>query len=701
MRYLVYLIGFFILLPSSAAVFAVGKDALSNLDERRLALIIGNSRYDSLDNLPNVRNDTKLISSKLKKLGFKTKVVKNASREEMLLKIREFGEQLDDNDVGLFYYAGHAVEQDSFNYLVPSKKTGEIDTLSLESKTVGLNYVISQMRESESNISIIILDACRNRPVDAESTSLVRGFEQTKEQPIKTTGNKPRSRGLGQTKTLVAPTPNAKGMYIAYSTSSGSVATDGEYNNSPYARALANYIDQPGLDIDEVFQKVRNHVIEQTDNTQVPWEEKSLTADFYFSGEQTEEERSNELKAEAEIARLKEALQNERKAKVEAEKERQEALARLQENQHRLALERSLIEQQKLDELERLDDEELEKKRLKKEAEKAFAAEQKRRQKEIKIAKREQRKLEKAEEKRLAAVAKAQKLEEQKRLKAKAKQEAIARKEEKARRRSELAELRKIEKLKIAEQEKLVRLEAAKKNQAEQRAKEMEEARRKEQLALRKAELKQRRLAKAEAKKAKIAENKLKALKARELAAIAEAERIEARRLKEKRAKELKLAAQQAAQERKRLQQEQAAQLAEQKRKEKEAKKLAKLAEEEKKRIAREKQLIISMANNCDRLLSNASSGRKVLNCYRDVLEHDKNNAQATNGLLKLEELYQSKIAKSLSQGKLSRVNREFAVLESIDPVESQKMFGESVQSLQEELRKSSEESSRMVLPTF
>jgi len=230
--------------------------------------------------------------------------------------------------------------------------------------------------------------------------------------------------------------------------------------------------------------------------------------------------------------------------------------------------------------------------------------------------------------------------------------------------------------------------------------------------ALRKAELEERKLAKAEAKQAKLAEIKLAKLVARQEAAAQQAQRIEAKRLKDKKAKELKLAAEiaeqerklaakLAAQEKKRLEKERAAQLAQQKLEAKEAKRLAKLAKEEKERIAREKQLLISMVNNCDRLLSNSSSGKKVLNCYRDVLAEDNDNAQAATGLIKLEKLYQAKLTESLTQGKLSRVNREFAVLESINPVVSKEMFGSSVQSLQDKLRKLSEESSRKVLPTF
>lgn len=679
MRYIVLVVVLFMLLPVSVTAWSVEKNELEDSQKRRLALVMGNGRYDGLENLPNVRNDTDLISSKLEKLGFETKVVLNSSRKEMLLSIKRFGEQLDDNDVGLFYYAGHAVQQGSLNYMIPSEDAGDIDRSTLEFDAVDLNRVVAQMRDAESSINIIILDACRDNP-----------FKNTS-----------RSRGLGHTKGLAAPSVNVRGMYIAYSTSPGSIAEDGEFENSPYTTALANYIDKPGLGINEIFTKVRSDVIEQTNNAQVPWEMSSLTADFYFSNEQTEEEKSNEAKIEAEMARLKEMLEQERKAKAAAEADRKEALMRLEENKKKLALERSLIEKEKLEELKQVREAQLVNERLEKEAELALAKEQKRKQEEIALAEKERLKHIQAEKKRLAALAKEKEIALKKKKADQKRLAAIARKEERSRRRAEAAELKRIEKLKIEEQEKLARLESAKQRQAAQRAKAIKEARDQELLALRKAELKEKAIAKAEAKEARIAAIKLKRLMAKQQAAIEKAERIEAKRLEEENAREQMLAKRLAEQKRKRLKKEQEALLAQQKREAKESKRLAKIAKEEEERIARERRLIVSMVNNCDRLLSNASSGRKVLSCYREVLTHDKSNIEAVEGMRRLEKAYEARLAESIAQGKLGRVNREFAVLESINPKATQQMFGASVQSLREKARKLSEESSKLVLPTF
>lgn len=729
------------LLPFSVAAFAVG-DQLNNSKERRLALVMGNSQYDGLDDLPNVKNDTDLISSKLKGLGFQTEVVLNASRREMLTKINEFGQQLDDNDVGLFYYAGHAVQQGSANYLIPSQDVSEMDQSTLEFDAVDLNRVVAQMRVAASDINIIILDACRDNP-----------FKDTS-----------ANRGIGQTKGLAAPTANVRGMYIAYSTSPGSVAADGDYDNSPYTSALASYIDEPGLGINEIFTKVRSDVIEQTNNKQIPWEMSSLTADFYFSDEQTEEEKSNELEIEAEMARLRELLEQERQAKIAAEEERKKAVARLNESQDKLALEKSLIEQQKKAELEQIRIAELEQERLKIEAEKNLAQEQIRKQEELDIAQKKQFELEKAEQARLVkikleeeALAKEEqerlKIEEEKAIAAEKKRQqelVIAQQKQQELEKAEQARLLALEKLAFArEEEERLKKEAQEAVAAEQKVKQEEleivrlkqlelkraeeerlrleqekaiaaEKKRQEELAiakqkqlelekaeqarLAKIKLEQEALARAEQERLRIeAEKALAAEQKRKQEELARAKQkqLEIEKAREARLAEIKLEEEALAKAEQELiereKQLQAAILAQ----EEEARRLAKLAQEEEERKARQEQLVLSMVNNCDRFLANSSSGKKVLSCYQDVLGIDQNNAQAIAGLLELEKLYQAKITESINQGKLSRVNREYAVLEAINPMASEQMFGSSVESLQEELRKSSEESSRLVLPTF
>lgn len=688
MRNLTRLISVLILLPFSVTVFSVEKSSLENLEERRLALVLGNSKYDGLDDLPNVKNDTDLISAKLKALGFQTKVVLNSSRKEMLSSIQTFGAELDDNDVGLFYYAGHAVQQGASNYLIPSENSSEIDKSTLEFDAVDLNRVVAQMRDAESNINIIILDACRDNP-----------FKDTA-----------GARGLGHTKGLAAPTVNVKGMYIAYSTSPGSVAADGDRNNSPFTDALANYIDQPGLGINEIFTKVRSDVIEQTNNKQVPWEMSSLTADFYFSDEQSKKEKSNELKIEAEIVQLKEMLKQEREAKVTAEKERQKALVSLKENQNNLAL----IEQQKQTELRKA---RLEQERIKKEADRALAAERNRKQQEPVFSKQKQAEVEVEKYSRFATVIGEKTIEEKQKLKqeelALAKQEQLELKEAT---KAKLAEIKLAERELAKQQKQHLKNEAKKALEAEQKRKQQELAiaeqkelelkqandaklaqeREAENLANEAAELSREadrlakqaaKIAKAEAKRIARKEKllaaqekaRLKKLQAEQLAEEKEAAKV-AKAEEKRKAREQKLFAIQEEIKLKKLQAEQKMQAAEYARN--------KDAREEQERIARQKQLVSSLMQNCDSLAANSAVGFTVLSCYREVLSHDETNSGAITGIIELEQRYQAEITKSIAQKRIKPASRQYAVLEAINPVSTQEKFGALIQSLHKELSK-------------
>lgn len=654
-------------------------------DERRLALILGNSKYEGLENLPNVKNDTSLMAKKLKSLGFDTKVVLNSSRKKMLKSINEFGAQLDDNDIGLFYYAGHAVQHDNVNYMIPSKGASEISSSSLEYDAVELDRVIAQMRDASSGTNIVIMDACRDNPFKSSI----------------------RSRGLGKTKGLAMPATGSRGLYIAYSTSPGEVAQDNDATNSrysPYTRALANYIDKPGLGINDIFTKVRSEVIASTNNNQVPWEISSLTSDFFFSSDQTDEEKENELKIEAELQELKKLLAEERQAKIEAQKARQDSLEKLKENQLTLEQQTELLEK------ERVANE-----RMSLEVstdDVAVGADQlslneklKQMQLELEQAKREQVQLEKAEKQRLEKVAKEKdsELKRQKVAYEKQKQKALA--EERKRRKEELAELKKIEQLELEEKDKEARIAAKKKEQAERELKLVQDLLAKEKSASKAAELEAKRLAELEAAKAREAEAKLRDLLARQEATQKEALRLEQERLEKDAIERESMLAQIAESEKKRLEQERQSEIVIAKAGEAEKERLkqltAKLALEEEKRIMREKQLVVAMVKNCEDFLKNSSPGEKVLSCYRDVLAIDDSNSNARKGLKKLQKIYNKKVAKSIKQKKLGKVTREYAVLESIDPVNAGKKFGNSIEKLREKLRESTEDSSKRVLPTF
>ncbi len=230
--------------------------------ETRIALVIGNSTYTS-GSLPNPANDARMIGETLKDLGFEVIPRTNADQTTMKRAIQEFGARLEKagpGAVGLFYYAGHGVQLNGKNYLIPT--TAQIEREGdVEIEAVSADWVIEQMRYARNRLNIMILDACRNNPFIHNNRSLG--------------GN-----GLA---TIEAPA----GILIAYSTAPGSVATDGTGRDSPYAEALSRAMRDLREPVEQVFKHVRVGVMDATSGNQVPWESSSLTGDFYFAAPQT------------------------------------------------------------------------------------------------------------------------------------------------------------------------------------------------------------------------------------------------------------------------------------------------------------------------------------------------------------------------------------------------------------------------------
>jgi uncharacterized caspase-like protein/formylglycine-generating enzyme required for sulfatase activity len=249
--------------PSRLALLTLSLlcSALSWGAETRIALVIGNSSYTA-GSLPNPANDARMIGDTLKGLGFEVIPRTNADQTTMKRAIQEFGERLEKAGpaaVGLFYYAGHGVQLNGKNYLIPT--TAHIEREGdVEIEAVSADWVIEQMRYARNRLNIMILDACRNNPFIHNS----RGIG----------GN-----GLA---TIEAPA----GILIAYSTAPGSVATDGSGRDSPYAEALSHAMRDVHEPVEQVFKHVRVGVMDATSGNQVPWESSSLTGDFYFAAAQ-------------------------------------------------------------------------------------------------------------------------------------------------------------------------------------------------------------------------------------------------------------------------------------------------------------------------------------------------------------------------------------------------------------------------------
>lgn len=224
--------------------------------ERRVALVIGNSAYKDSP-LRNPVNDSRDMAQALRRLGFEVVYGENLSQNEMKRSIRVFGDKIRDGGVGLFYYAGHGVQVNGRNYLIPVDAiiTKEAE---VEFESIDVGFALAQMEEAHNRLNIVILDACRNNP-------FARGFRSVRS-------------GLAS---IDAPA----GTLIAYATAPGSVASDGDGRNGLYTLELLNAMRVSGAKIEDVFKRVRSAIQSKTTGKQIPWESSSLTGDFYFSEE--------------------------------------------------------------------------------------------------------------------------------------------------------------------------------------------------------------------------------------------------------------------------------------------------------------------------------------------------------------------------------------------------------------------------------
>lgn len=226
------------------------------LTEKRTALLIGNSDYRFVMPLDNPKHDAADLAEKLKGLGFSTTLLVNASQEEMENAVRNFGRRLIKNGgIGLFYYAGHGVQMNGQNYLIPAN-AHVVAQKDVKYKAVHLGMVMEEMGEARNGLNIIILDACRDNPLPASG----RGFSQ----------------GLAQVN-------GPRGSFIAFATAPGETAQDGEGRNGTYTKHLLEQIDSKGLSLEKVFKNVAKGVVEETNNKQVPWVNSSFIGDFYFT----------------------------------------------------------------------------------------------------------------------------------------------------------------------------------------------------------------------------------------------------------------------------------------------------------------------------------------------------------------------------------------------------------------------------------
>lgn len=218
----------------------------------RVALLIGNSQYDNaLLSLKNPVNDVSAMASRLGALGFVVITARNADRQDMDRALEAFEEQLDGADVGLFFYAGHGSQAGGENYLLGTNFEGNSSD-AVKGASLTLGAIRDVFARAKPRAGIVILDACRDNPLDIEGSKDLRGLART------TTGS---------------------GVLIAYATDPGNVAFEGTGDNSIFTTALLDHIGEPGLDVRIMFGRVRQDVVLKTRGAQVPWVEESLLGD--------------------------------------------------------------------------------------------------------------------------------------------------------------------------------------------------------------------------------------------------------------------------------------------------------------------------------------------------------------------------------------------------------------------------------------
>jgi len=233
---------------------AKAQAAPAAVQSRRVALVIGNGAYKQ-GPLKNPVNDARDMAAALLQLGFEVILRENASLDVMEQAVEEFWAKLRRGGAGLFYFAGHGLQVNGRNYLVPvdARLSAEQDA---KYRCMDAGLVLGRMENAGNDLNLVILDACRNNPFSRSWRSGAEGLAK-----------------------MDAP----KGSIIAYATAPDSVAADGDGRNGVYTEKLLKAMRAPGQPVELVFKRVRDEVMRATGDKQVPWESTSLRGDFYFT----------------------------------------------------------------------------------------------------------------------------------------------------------------------------------------------------------------------------------------------------------------------------------------------------------------------------------------------------------------------------------------------------------------------------------
>ncbi len=257
--------------------------------DARVALVIGNSHYSNAPALGNPANDASDISAALRNLGFKTNLLVDATKRETDRAVEQFARDVRSADVALFFFAGHGMQFQLRNYILPVDAELK-DEISVRYELTAIDDITSAFQNTRG-IKVLLLDSCRDNPladklarsvrVSSRDAQVVKGF---------------------------APFERTSGMIVVYATQSGQTAHDGSGRNSPFTAALLKELRMPGLEIGTLFRRVQSDVVDATDGLQEPELSISLVPEYYINQEDTDQTIWARIREGSDAAALRDFL---------------------------------------------------------------------------------------------------------------------------------------------------------------------------------------------------------------------------------------------------------------------------------------------------------------------------------------------------------------------------------------------------------
>lgn len=262
-------------IPAPAAIVPVAPPS-ATVQGRRVALVVGNSNYKKVKPLSNPPHDADAIAATFRAIGFQTvTLMQDATRDTLLDTLRKFAVEAETADWAVVYYAGHGIEMNGINYLIPVDAKLEVDR-DVQFEAIPVDQVLLSV-EGAKKLKLILLDACRDNPFTPTMRHTAAPDAISASTGGATVGRRSIGRGLGEVKVTGA-------TLVAFAAKNGQTALDGEGDNSPFAVALTQRIATPGVEINKVFRLVRDDVMEATAGRQEPYTYGSLPGkeDFFF-----------------------------------------------------------------------------------------------------------------------------------------------------------------------------------------------------------------------------------------------------------------------------------------------------------------------------------------------------------------------------------------------------------------------------------